>query len=81
MAELRRRVACGQFDDHLWALMSDRQSRYLLRNALIARYFPERREQLEALVSAPPPEQQALRDQEPPGRGAAFRHTILGIYD
>jgi putative restriction endonuclease len=81
VAELRRRVAYGQFDDHLWALMSDRQSRYLLRNALIARYFPERREQLKALVSASPPEQRALGDQEPPGRGAAFRHTILEIYD
>ena len=82
VAELRRRVAYGQFDDRLWGLMSDRQSRYLLRNALIARYFPEQRKQLEALVSAPPPEQRALRDQElPPGRGAAFRHTILDIYD
>ena len=81
VAELRRRVAYGQFDAGLWALMSDRQSRYLLRNALITRYFPERREQLEALTSAPPAEQRALRDQEPPGRDAAFRHTILKIYD
>jgi len=64
VAELRRRVAYGQFDDHLWALMSDRQSRYLLRNALIARYFPERREQLEALAGAPP---SSARDRT--GRG------------
>ena len=81
VAELRRRVAYGQFDNRLWALMSDPQSRYLLRNALIARYFPEQREQLEAVVSAPPAEQRALRDQQPPGRDAAFRHAILEVYD
>jgi putative restriction endonuclease len=60
--------------------MSDPQSRHLLRNALIARYFPERRQQLEALVGAPLPEQRVLQDQ-PPGRDAAFRHAILDIYD
>lgn len=81
VAELRRRVAYGQFDDRLWALMNDPQSRCMLRNALIARYFPERREQLEAVCTAPLPAQQALRDQQPPGRDAAFRHAILEIYD
>jgi putative restriction endonuclease len=73
VAELRRRVAYGQFDDRLWALMNDPQSRYMLRNAPIARYFPERREQIEAVGTAPLPEQRALRDQQPPGRDAAFR--------
>jgi len=80
-AELRRRVAYGQFDSGLWVIMSDPQSRYLLRNALIARYFPERRKQLEPLVGTRPQEQRALREQEAPGRDAAFRHTVLEVYD
>jgi putative restriction endonuclease len=73
----------GQFDDGLWnALLTDANSRHQLREALIARYFPEKREPLAALagVKAATPEPEALRD-EPPGRDGAFRHTILEIYD
>ena len=54
-----------------------------MREALVARYFPEHREQIAALVvsRAKAPEPDALREEMPPGRDAAFRRTILEIYD
>ncbi len=73
----------GRFDDGLWReLLSDAHPRHQLREALVARYFPEKHDELAALaggrgISAEKP---ALRE-EPPGRDAAFRHTILEIYD
>jgi putative restriction endonuclease len=73
----------GRFDDTLWnSLLSDAHSRNQLREALIARYFPEHRDKLAAVAAEKPaaPKEAALRD-EPPGRDAAFRHTILEIYD
>jgi len=73
----------GCFDDTLWAaLLTDAHSRHQLREALIARYFPEHRDQLAAVAAErlPAPKEDALRD-EPPGRDGAFRHTILEIYD
>lgn len=83
VAELRRKVACGRFDDDFWALLRDPVSRHQLREALIARYFPECRDQIAAAVSTPAksPEPLTLREQLPPGRNAAFRRTILEIYD
>jgi putative restriction endonuclease len=82
-AELRRRVAYGKFDDAFWLLLRDPASRHQLREALVARYFPERREQIAAAVATPvaPLEPSALREELPPGRDAAFRRTILEIYD
>jgi putative restriction endonuclease len=73
----------GRFDDTLWAaLLTDAHSRHQLREALIARYFPEHRDQLAAAAAARPaaPKEDAMHD-EPPGRDGAFRHTILEIYD
>ncbi|HOX02134.1 MAG TPA: HNH endonuclease [Candidatus Paceibacterota bacterium] len=83
VAELRRRVAYGRFDDGLWALLSDPVTRHQLREALIARYFPERREQIAAVLGAGArlAQPDALREELPPGRDAAFRWTILEIYD
>jgi putative restriction endonuclease len=53
-----------------------------LREALIARYFPEYRDKLAAVAAERPaaPKEDGLHD-EPPGRGGAFRHIILEIYD
>lgn len=75
--------AHGRFDEGLWnALLSTAHSRHQLREALIARYFPEKRESLAAFTGAQAatPEPDALHD-EAPGRDGAFRHTILEIYD
>jgi putative restriction endonuclease len=85
VAELRRRAVHGEFEAGLWALMGDAVARHQLREALIARYFPEKREELAALVV----QQQAgkatdaLREELPPtpARDAAFRRTILDVYD
>jgi putative restriction endonuclease len=74
----------ARFDETLWAaLLTDARSRHQLREALIARYFPEHHDQLAAIAGQQlpaAPEPAALRE-EPPGRDAAFRHTILEIYD
>jgi putative restriction endonuclease len=81
-AQLRKRVAYARFDDGLWGLLSDPMARHQLREAIISRYFPDSREKLVALagVETPPT---ALREElpPPPARDAAFRRTILEIYD
>jgi putative restriction endonuclease len=83
VADLRRRVAYGRFDNGFWALLSDPLSRHQVREALIARYFPERHDQIAAIAGtrANPPEPDALREEMPPGRDAAFRQTVLEVYD
>jgi hypothetical protein len=79
MAELRRRVAYAQFTDGLWNLLNDSVARLQLREALIARYFPEEREKLAALAATGRAVSTAdtFRDELPPGRDSAFRRTIL----
>jgi putative restriction endonuclease len=82
VAQLRRQKVAGQFDEGLWALMSDGVARHQLREALIARYFPERRDALAALLLKNPiAEKPNVLNEEPPGRDAAFRRTILEVYD
>jgi putative restriction endonuclease len=77
------RETYARFDDTLWtSLLADSHPRHQLREALIARYFPEHRDQIAAIAgeTAATPKEDVLRD-EPPGRDGAFRHTILEIYD
>jgi len=83
VAELRRRVAYAKFTEGLWNLLNDSMARHQLREALIARYFPEEREKLAVLVatSRAIPKADTLSDELPPGRDSAFRRTILEIYD
>ena len=83
VAELRRRVAYGKFDDGMWQLLNDPMSRHQLREALIARYFPDDREKLAAITAAGRTAEPvaSLREEMPPGRDGAFRRTILEIYD
>jgi len=73
----------GRFDSGFYqALLRDAHSRHQLREALIARYFPEQREKLAASWGddRADHEEEALHD-EPPGRDSAFRHAVLEIYD
>lgn len=83
VAELRRRVAHGRFDEGMWQLFSEPVARHQLREALIARYFPEEREKLAVLAATSRQIDTAeeLREELPPGRDGAFRRTILEIYD
>lgn len=84
VAELRRRVAYGRFDEGLWRLLSEPVARHQLREALIARYFPDERKKLAALAGArraAESESEAIHDKLPLGRDAAFRRMILEIYD
>jgi putative restriction endonuclease len=84
VAELRRRTAYGRFDDGFWQLMSEPIARHQLREAIIARYFPEEREKLAAVAAtsgATAEKAGELREEMPPGRDGAFRRTILEIYD
>ena len=75
--------AHARFDENFWTdLLTTGHSRYELREALIARYFPEHREQLAAVAGD---QVAALREEPPstqrPARDAAFRTTILELYD
>jgi putative restriction endonuclease len=85
VAELRRRVAYGQFASAFWQLLREPIARGQLREALIARYFPEEREKLAAIAATNGKQTSAstseLREEMPPGRDGAFRRTILEIYD
>ena len=75
------RESYGRFDDGLWfSIITYAQCRRQLRDALISRYFPAHRDELDLLVGRQNPLPSEIRD-EAPGREAAFRHTILGIYD
>ena len=81
MTELRRRVAYGRFDVGFWQLMLEPIA-HELREAIIARYFPDDREKIAAVVAANGPtaaKPDELQEEMPPY--AAFRRTILGIYD
>ena len=91
VAELRRRTVGGQFEAGLWDLLRDPLARHQLREALIARYFPDERDKLAAVAAthltrpadtlSPSDAERALREEMPPGRDGAFRRTILEIYD
>ncbi len=81
---LRRRVAFGCFEEGFWALLRDPDSRRQVRDALIARYFPEQRGELTGLAGQQP--QPTAKDDElhevvERGRDAAFRRIILEVYD
>jgi len=83
VAGLRRSVAYGKFDDGMWQLLKEPLARHQLREALIARYFPEDRDKLAAITAAAhlPEPVRTLQEEMPPGRDGAFRRTILEIYD
>jgi putative restriction endonuclease len=83
VAELRRRALHGKFDDGMWQLLSEAVTRHQLREALVARYFPEDREKLAAITgtSRTADQPSVLREEMPPGRDGAFRRTILEVYD
>ena len=83
VAELRRRVAHGKFDESMWQLLSEPVARHQLREALVARYFPEDREKLAAITAARRADEPVdpLQEEMPPGRDGAFRRTILEVYD
>lgn len=91
IGQLRKRSVSGQFDAALWLLLRNPLSRHQLREALIARYFPEDRDKLAAVAGAPIVRtaetssrslaENELREELPPGRDAAFRRTILEVYD
>jgi putative restriction endonuclease len=84
IGQFRKRVAFAKLDEPLWALFRDDVSRHQLREALIARYFPEERERLAAVaVDSASVKQPILNDALPPtpARDAAFRRTILEVYD
>ena len=83
VVELRRRTLGGQFEPGLWALLSEPTARHQLREALIARYFPENHDQIAAIAATNHRDvaAEAFKEEMPPGRDGAFRRTILEIYD
>ena len=83
VAELRRSVAHGEFESGLWTLLQEPGPRRQLREALISRYFPGYRDRIAALAAAgvPVARPEAIQEDYPPQRDAAFRRTVLEIYD
>jgi putative restriction endonuclease len=83
--QLREQGVAGHFDEQLWHLLNDRVTREQLREALVVRYFPERARNLAALAEPQLEKDKAAirEDHLPPvaARNAAFRRTILEIYD
>jgi putative restriction endonuclease len=80
--QLRDGCEYAQLDAGLWELMTDPVARHQLREALIARYFPEDRDKLAAASARrESPACTMLKEELPPGRDAAFRRTILDLYD
>ncbi len=77
------RQVYGRFDSDFYeTILRDGHSRHQLREALIARYFPEQREKLAASCGDNRADQQEEAvHEEPPGRDSAFRHAVLEIYD
>ncbi len=83
------RASPGRFDPQLWELMVKQDLRHQLRETLVARYFPEHRDQLAALTSQPPtpnpmgepPHGFELNEEFEQARSGAFRQTVLEIYD
>jgi putative restriction endonuclease len=76
------RAASGRFDSPLWELMRSPTSRNQLREALVARYFPEPRQEIRSLLGAPaPPSGLQLNEEFEQARSGAFRETILEVYD
>ncbi len=76
------RSAAGRFDFPLWELMQSPASRNQLRDALVARYFPSQRQELQSLLTAPqPPCGPQLNEEFEQARSGAFRQTILEVYD
>jgi len=83
------RQTAGRFDPQLWQLMQDPASRAQLREALVTRYFPDRRRELATLnpqlstLNFPnqPPRGVQLNDSFEQARSGAFRQTVLELYD
>lgn len=82
LARLRDEVRWAEFDPELWSLLSTRDGRAQVREALVARYFAPFRD---ALIQSP---SKGIVQREPDGedivksaRDAAFRKTIRQIYD
>jgi putative restriction endonuclease len=76
------RSVAGRFDSPLWELMQNPASRNELREALVTRYFPGQRREIQSLLTAPqPPRGFQLNEEFEQARSGAFRQTILEVYD
>ncbi|HEV2207825.1 MAG TPA: HNH endonuclease [Verrucomicrobiae bacterium] len=80
------RATPGRFDPGLWDLLRGPGSRRRVREALVDRYFPGKRGDLEVLfgrAAAAPDEAEALQLNESfeQARSAAFRQVVLEVYD
>lgn len=83
VAQLQREAAFATLDPELWQLVADPANREEIREALIARYFPDQAKQLFALSHKSAPESDRALNDEPEStpRSAAFRRLICELYD
>lgn len=76
------RQTAGRFDPQLWQLMQDPASRAQLREALVTRYFPDRRQRISALANPQEVRHDAqINESFEVARSSAFRQTVLELYD
>lgn len=83
VAQLRKEALHAFLDADLWRLVANPVSRTKLREALIARYFPEQAMALFRLSHTTQPRDEPKPDEEEgtTGRSGAFRRLICELYD
>ncbi len=83
IAQTRKLIAGASLDEKLWLCLQDNTSRAALRDVLISRYFPSKRNQLINNISAPLPnvvnEDPVIYDSK--GRSAGFRKVVVQVYE
>lgn len=83
---IRERLGHASLDPELFALLSNPSDRALIREALVCRYFPQHRNALLPSESYPTKNEsegtdQAVAEEAPPPRSAAFAKTVKEVYD
>lgn len=83
LAALRRQVQHGRFVSEFWELVREPVARHQIREAIMVRYFPEKRIELQLAAGAAKPmvAETGTEPELPPGRDAAFRRIVLDVYD
>ena len=72
----------AEFLPDLWELLADPSQRQEIRQALVARYFPDYAQTLGLLSSDPSSDSEPDRvGEDPPARMGAFRKIVTKIYD
>lgn len=81
ISELKEGLLTASLDEDLFRLLTSEEGRNVFRDALVARYFPAKREILVAVSSTEDQASMPKEDKASPVRSSAFRRLILETYD